>query len=69
MLNAEVIDHFLPIDKAAAKAHVVIAASRRATIHGSRLPDRQGTAVATRNVRDFGSSDILIIDPFHASRA
>lgn len=43
MLTAEVIDHFLPIDKAAAKAHVVIAVSRRATIHGSRLsPGNRG---------------------------
>ncbi|CAM5518669.1 PIN domain-containing protein [Rhodanobacter lindaniclasticus] len=63
----------LPYDGDAANAHAEIAAARRAQGRPVEMPDAmiagitrsRGARLATRNVRDFESCGVALVDPWH----
>jgi predicted nucleic acid-binding protein len=72
ILNIDFRDRILPFDSAAAVAYAVISAQRQAIglpisqfdAQIAAIARTHGAAVATRNVRDFESCGIEIIDPW-----
>lgn len=75
MINEDFTNRVLPFDSAAAKAYATIAASRRAAGKPIAEADCQiaaialalGASVATRNVHDFESCGIEIVDPWRSA--
>ena len=72
MLRAGFANRILPFDSAAARAYAEIASDRRAAGHPISQFDRQiaavartrGMALATRNVRDFRSIGLVLVNPW-----
>ena len=74
IFEVDLARHVLPFDSAAAREFAAIAASCRQTGRAMAQADAQiaaiagsrGAALATRNVADFESCGIRVIDPRHA---
>lgn len=72
MLRAGFANRILPFDSAAARAYAEIASDRRAAGHPISQFDGQmaavartrGMALATRNVRDFRSIGLVLVNPW-----
>jgi len=73
IFETDMAGRVLPYDAAAADAHAVLAARRRAQGRPVAMPDAmiagiahsRGAALATRNVRDFEGCGITLVDPWH----
>lgn len=73
LFEQKLAGHVLAYDDAAADAHAVIAAARRARGRPVGQSDMmiagiarsRGATLATRNVRDFEGCDIPLVDPWH----
>ena len=75
MLREDFEGRVLPFDSAAARSYAEIAASRRfagrpvppADCQIAAIAHSRGMAVATRNVRDFESINIEVVNPWTAA--
>ena len=74
-LDTGFAERILPFDSAAAREYADIAAGRRsagrpiapADCQIAAIAQCRGMTVATRNVRDFGDIDVVVVDPWTAA--
>lgn len=73
IFETDMAGRVLPYDGAAADAHAVFAATRRAHGRPVAMADAmivgiahsRGAAIATRNMRDYEECGVMLVDPWH----